>query len=84
MSYASTEWMDSGLCREVDADLFHTQTRQSAPDTKKAKKVCAECTVRHECLNWAMKNAVEDNQVYGGMTRRERMKMRAVLRAGAA
>jgi WhiB family redox-sensing transcriptional regulator len=83
MSYASTEWMDSGLCREIDADLFHTQTRQSAPDTRQAKEVCGRCEVKTDCLNWSMRNAVEDNQVYGGMTRRERMRLRKATRVAA-
>jgi WhiB family redox-sensing transcriptional regulator len=81
MSYASTEWMDSSLCRETDLDLFHTETRQSAPMTRKAKKVCEKCPVRSECLGWAMKNAVEDNQIYGGMSRRVRMALRKAERA---
>jgi WhiB family redox-sensing transcriptional regulator len=81
MSYSSTEWMDSGLCRETDPTLFHTETRQSAPMTRKAKKVCDKCPVRSECLAWAMKNAVEDNQIYGGMSRRERMERMALRKA---
>jgi WhiB family redox-sensing transcriptional regulator len=49
--------------------------------TRKAKKVCEKCPVRSECLGWAMKNAVEDNQIYGGMSRRERMALRKAERA---
>ncbi|GHF92979.1 hypothetical protein Shyd_62800 [Streptomyces hydrogenans] len=65
-------WMASGRCREADAeDLFVEGAAQN-----QAKELCVGCTVRAECLAYALDRRIEHG-VWGGMTERER---RALLK----
>ncbi|MER5738573.1 MULTISPECIES: WhiB family transcriptional regulator [unclassified Streptomyces] len=64
--------MASGLCREADAeDLFVEGAAQN-----QAKELCVGCSVRAECLAYALDRRIEHG-VWGGMTERER---RALLK----
>lgn len=60
-----------GACRDrVDVDFFPSEGWMTAP----AKKVCATCPVRVECLEWAL--AHENHGVWGGTSERERRTIR--------
>jgi WhiB family redox-sensing transcriptional regulator len=66
------DWPSQAACRTSDpAEMFDQVAAQN-----RAKKVCAGCPVRTECLAEALDNRVEFG-VWGGMTERER---RALLR----
>ena len=59
---APTEgWRDDALCAEVDPDLFFPPKGVTA---RRARKVCARCEVRAECLEWALGLRAEDDE-YG-------------------
>ena len=69
-------WRDQAACRGMDPDLFHPH-RGEAEAVKRAKAVCAECSVREECLEWALQAAIEYGQgevagIVGGTSARER------------
>ncbi|MFF6984642.1 WhiB family transcriptional regulator [Streptomyces sp. NPDC008343] len=67
-----TDWSARGVCRMADPDdLFVDGAAQN-----RAKALCAGCTVRTECLAYALDQRIEYG-VWGGMTERER---RALLR----
>ncbi|MBA2390405.1 MAG: WhiB family transcriptional regulator [Geodermatophilaceae bacterium] len=60
-------WAEQGACRDVDPDsLFVAGAAQH-----RAKRVCARCPVRLDCLAEALDNRVQFG-VWGGMTERER------------
>lgn len=40
-------------------------------DVNEAKRICADCPVRLECLDYAIRNSIEDG-VWGGQTYQER------------
>lgn len=61
-------WEDQARCLRYDPDLFFT-TRGEAE--RRAKQVCARCSVRAECLAYALRTRVEFG-VWGGMTGTER------------
>jgi WhiB family redox-sensing transcriptional regulator len=66
------DWVAKAACRTQDPDeLFLRGAEQN-----KAKRICAGCPVRTECLAEALDNQIEWG-VWGGMTERER---RALLR----
>lgn len=66
------DWAAQAACRNAEPDeLFVRGAEQN-----KAKRVCATCPVRAECLAEALDNRIEWG-VWGGMTERER---RALLR----
>ncbi|MDH6521487.1 WhiB family redox-sensing transcriptional regulator [Streptomyces sp. SAI-208] len=69
---ADTDWSEQGLCRTADPDdLFVEGAAQN-----RAKALCSGCTVRTECLAYALDQRIEFG-IWGGMTERER---RALLR----
>lgn len=61
-------WQDEALCAQTDPELFFPEKGGS---TTEAKKVCRQCPVIDECLEWAI-DAREDHGVWGGMSERER------------
>lgn len=64
-------WRDLALCRQVDPEIFFPDKGGS---TKEAKRVCANCEVREECLTDALSH---DDRfgVRAGLSVRERRKL---------
>jgi len=75
---APPEWMAAGLCAEIDPELFYPES--GAPN-RDAKRVCAGCEVRAECLAYALAHR-ERHGVWGGTTERERRRMRHTVTGG--
>lgn len=73
-------WDDFANCRGVDPDLFFPERGAS---TQEAKEVCKGCVVRDECLEYALANG-EKFGVWGGMSERERRRIRRERRRAAA
>ncbi|RBP66137.1 transcription factor WhiB [Brevibacterium sanguinis] len=69
-------WQDQALCAQTDPEAFFPEKGGS---TREAKRVCASCEVRSECLEYALAND-ERFGIWGGMSERERrrLKKRAV------
>lgn len=67
--------MDNAACTEVAPDLFFADATDLV-NTKLAKKVCGECLVVDQCLQYALENRFEYG-VWGGLTVLER---RSLLR----
>lgn len=65
-------WQDRALCAETNPDEFFPNKGRS---TKEAKRVCAACEVRAECLNYALENG-EAWGIWGGLAPRERQAIR--------
>jgi WhiB family redox-sensing transcriptional regulator len=68
------DWREYALCTQTDPDDFHPLDGDRAA-ARRAKKVCAECPVRAECLTWALDHD-ERFGVWVGTTERERRDMR--------
>jgi WhiB family redox-sensing transcriptional regulator len=66
------DWIDKGLCRGADPDLFYPERGES---TREAKSVCAICPVKRECLEYGVSN-VEKFGIWGGASERERRAIR--------
>jgi WhiB family transcriptional regulator, redox-sensing transcriptional regulator len=67
----SPEWMERGLCGEVDGDAWFPEKGGS---TYMPKKICRACPVRSECLDYAMEHG-ERHGVWGGLSERERNRL---------
>lgn len=65
-------WQSESLCAQTDPEAFFPEKGGS---TRDAKKVCVQCTVRQECLDYALKND-ERFGIWGGMSERERRRLR--------
>lgn len=69
-------WWPLANCRGIDPELFHPARGESC---EAARAVCAGCVVREECLQHALDNG-ERLGVWGGLSERERRKLRAARR----
>jgi WhiB family redox-sensing transcriptional regulator len=65
-------WQRKANCLGVDPDLFFPERGVS---TREAKEVCRGCTVRQECLDFAIANG-EKFGIWGGLSERERRRIR--------
>lgn len=76
MTKVATSWRDRGACLNQDPELFFPigTTGPAALQLIKAKRVCAGCAVRDDCLQWAMSTDV--NGVWGGLSEDERRSLR--------
>lgn len=65
-------WQERALCAQTDPEAFFPEKGGS---TREAKRVCASCEVRAECLDYALAND-ERFGIWGGLSERERRKMK--------
>lgn len=65
-------WQDLANCRGANPDLFFPERGAS---TRTAKGICRECSVQAECLEFAIVSS-EKFGIWGGMSERERRKIR--------
>ena len=61
-------WRDAALCAQTDPDEFFPEKGESS---SRAKAVCRACTVRADCLRFALDRG-EEHGVWGGLTPEER------------
>lgn len=69
------EWQERGACRQADPTLFfHPQNERGLARIRRdraAKGVCATCSVRIECADYAIRSR-EPYGVWGGLTEEDR------------
>lgn len=65
-------WQADSLCAQTDPEAFFPEKGGS---TRDAKKICASCEVRSQCLEYALQND-ERFGIWGGLSERERRKLR--------
>jgi WhiB family redox-sensing transcriptional regulator len=81
-------WQFDAECRGEDTSLFFAPSYFEKREEKdgreaKAKVICARCSVREECLDYALRTR-ETHGIWGGLNeleRRQRLRQRA-LQAG--
>lgn len=66
-----SDWMRRGRCRDMDPTVFFPN---DGVGVQAAQRICAECTVQAECLEYALVNRV-DHGVWGGASERERRRL---------
>jgi WhiB family transcriptional regulator, redox-sensing transcriptional regulator len=71
-------WQEHGSCREADPVVFfHPQNERGLARMRRdreAKKICADCPVRVECADYAIR-AREPYGVWGGLSEDDRKAM---------
>lgn len=72
-------WMAKAACTPDQADLFFPERGEDADE---AKRICAGCTVRRECLTAALVNN-ERSGIWGGLSGKERRRLRRTASAAA-
>nr|WSX53449.1 WhiB family transcriptional regulator [Streptomyces sp. NBC_00974] len=72
-------WQEDAACQGLGARLFFRPTRDRARDSEwgdaAAREVCAVCPVQGDCLRHAL-TAAEPSGIWGGLTERERRRLR--------
>jgi WhiB family transcriptional regulator, redox-sensing transcriptional regulator len=76
-------WQDGGACRGPHASLFfpppHFERKvDRLARERQAKRICSECLVRGECLEYALAVG-EPHGVWGGMNENERRELTEFL-----
>ena len=73
-------WRLDALCAETDPEAFFPEKGGS---TREAKRVCSGCTVRGECLEFALAHD-ERFGIWGGLSERERRRLKLQRRSLSA
>jgi WhiB family redox-sensing transcriptional regulator len=73
-------WQARAACRGCDPELFFMDRGQP---TSEAKTVCRGCVVREECLEYAITEK-EKFGIWGGLSERERRKIRVARKRAAS
>jgi WhiB family redox-sensing transcriptional regulator len=73
-------WQDYAACRGTDRDAFYPPRGSTSGDA--AKRVCAICLVRTECLEDALERN-DKHGIWGGLSEKERRALQAQRREEA-
>lgn len=68
---AAEPWVADALCAQTDPEMFFPEKGGS---TKEAKRICSDCPVVAECLEYALREG-ERIGIWGGRSSRERSRM---------
>ena len=84
---ADYSWREDAICRDTDPALFFPvgTTGHALVQIEHAKRVCGECVVARQCLDFALETN-QDSGIWGGLTEEERrvIRRRRVAAARAA
>ncbi|MGI5372951.1 WhiB family transcriptional regulator [Streptomyces sp. CA-251387] len=71
------DWRDYAACRHEDPDLFYPigTSGPTVLQTEQAKAVCRRCSVREQCLRWAL-DQKQFIGIWGGTSEDERRALR--------
>jgi WhiB family transcriptional regulator, redox-sensing transcriptional regulator len=67
----SLSWRQNSACRGVDPGIFYPAAEEEADV---AKAICAQCSVRQLCLEYALTHRERDG-VWGAATEKERRRI---------
>lgn len=81
-SYMEIKWQELAACTGMDTEIFYSPENIGGPRKGRgvigerdrielAKKICGTCSVRQECLKFAVQHK-DDYGIYGGLTPQER------------
>lgn len=70
-AFAPVFWRDLAGCRGMYDESFFPGDGES---DENAKRVCGDCSVRNECLDYALENG-EKCGIWGGLDEKERRKV---------
>jgi WhiB family redox-sensing transcriptional regulator len=79
MAQASETWQHQAACRGPQATVFFPPSHVERKDEKltregRAKAICAECHVRLDCLEYALRIR-EPHGIWGGLNENERKQL---------
>lgn len=82
MNYDPEPWKADGACVDhPNPELWFPTKGSPGQRMKEARRICAGCPVRQECLDYALRNH-EHFGMWGGLTERERRRHRRMIAEG--
>jgi WhiB family redox-sensing transcriptional regulator len=66
------DWLKEAKCKKMDTSVFFPRTSE---DSMLAKSICADCSVKQECLKYAIDNDISYG-VWGGLSESTRRTIR--------
>jgi len=72
-----TDWRELAMCRDSEPNLFFPigSTGPALEQIDGARTICLQCSVKEECLNYALETNQEAG-VWGGYAEDERRRLR--------
>jgi len=67
----ATDWMAKGKCAQMSPSTFFPN---DGVGVEVARRICADCSVKAPCLEYALTNRI-DHGVWGGTSERERRRI---------
>jgi WhiB family redox-sensing transcriptional regulator len=82
---SATNWRAAGACLTADPDLFFPISTKGPAEQQimRAKMICAGCSVRRQCLEFALSHDLVYG-IWGGTTPEDRQRDRRRKRRAAA
>ena len=74
MQIEKLPWSEDAKCLQADPDTFFPEKGGS---TREAKRICLQCDVREQCLDYALDND-ERFGIWGGLSERERRRLKRI------
>lgn len=68
------DWRDRARCLQTDPELWFPEKGTRTGEF--AKRICAQCPVQRQCLDYALNSTERLDGIWGGMTETERRKLR--------
>ncbi len=75
-----THWLAAARCKDMDPDVFFPT---DGIGVQVAQRICAECDVVDQCLEYALASRI-DHGVWGGASERERRRILTRRRMSSA
>ncbi|HUD07124.1 MAG TPA: WhiB family transcriptional regulator [Candidatus Saccharimonadales bacterium] len=75
-SFAEGGWRSDAACRDIDPEVFFQKDDIAI---ESAKRICGQCAVQMECLDFAIANR-EEHGIWGGTSEKERRQIWKRLR----
>jgi len=77
--HRTPRWMSRAICRDAAPGAFFPS---DGVGVERARRVCAACPVKAECLEYALDYRI-DHGIWGGCSERERRRILRRRRVGA-
>jgi WhiB family redox-sensing transcriptional regulator len=76
---AGASWRSAAACRSADPELFFplSESGKALEQIAEAKVICAGCSVRRQCLEFALRTRAYG--IWGGLTELERHQSRRTM-----
>lgn len=69
------DWMTDAACRGMDPSVFFVSHADTSGASRRARRICADCPVSEQCLEYALANHETTHGFWGGTSPLERRRL---------